>query len=248
MTSPEPGRIRVGTSGWTYPHWMGTFYPPGTKPKDILPTYCELFDTVEINLSFYRLPMPPAFNKWRDGTPPDFLFSIKAHKYITHRLGLRDALPPLLNVLRRYSLLQAKLGPILFQFPERFHCDVERLRDFLPLLPPSLRFTFEFRHESWFAPEVYELLREHNCALTMADTPDFPLVFEVTADFAYARLHGGRVLYQSSYFDDELEQWGRRALDWSETGRDVYIYFDNDFLANAPRNALQLRRLLGQTL
>jgi uncharacterized protein YecE (DUF72 family) len=143
-------------------------------------------------------------------------------------------------------LLERKLGPILFQFPEKFECDVERLRGFLPLLPQFLRFTFEFRHGSWFQDEVYELLRQHSCALTIADTPDFPLAFEVTAGFVYVRLHGGRVLYQSAYRDDELGEWARRATEWAEGGRDVYIHFDNDFMANAPRDALKLRRLLGQ--
>jgi len=149
-------------------------------------------------------------------------------------------------VVSRYASLQEKLGPILFQFPKDFHCDIDRLREFLPLLPEFARFTFEFRHESWFTSEVYELLREHNRALTIADTPDFPVAFETTADFVYVRLHGGRVLYQSTYHDAELAEWGKRAQDWAADGRDVYVYFDNDFMANAPRNALMLRRLLGQ--
>ncbi len=240
------GRIRVGTSGWTYPHWMGTFYPPELKPTQLLPAYAMLFDGVELNYSFYHLPRVSTLAGLWQATPPDFLFSVKAHRYITHRLKLVDAGEPLANVVQRMSLLQDKLGPILFQFPEKFRCNVERLAGFLELLPPWLRFTFEFRHASWFCEEVYELLRRHGCALTIADTPEFPMVLELTADFAYCRLHGGRELYRSAYTEDELQTWSQRAQEWSAGGRDVYLYFDNDFMAHAPRNALRLRELLGQ--
>jgi uncharacterized protein YecE (DUF72 family) len=239
-------RIRIGTSGWTYPHWMGTFYPADLKPSELLPAYCRLFDTVELNHSFYRLPLVSMLASLWQATPPDFLFSVKAHKYITHRLKLKDAAEPLVNTVRRLALLQTKLGPFLFQFPEKFACDLERLASFLELLPPWLRFTFEFRHPSWFRDEVYELLRRHACALTIADTPSFPLAFEVTAGFVYCRLHGSRALYGSSYTEEELQTWADRAREWSAEGRDVFIYFDNDFLAHAPRNALRLRGILGQ--
>jgi uncharacterized protein YecE (DUF72 family) len=239
-------RIRVGTSGWTYPHWRGTFYPPELKPRELLPAYCALFDTVEFNYSFYHLPRVSTLAGLWQGTPPDFLFSVKAHRYLTHRLKLQDAGEPLANVIQRVSLLQEKLGPILFQFPERFARDLDRLAGFLALLPPWLRFAFEFRHASWFEPELYELLARHGCALTIADTPDFPREFELTASFVYCRLHGSRVLYGSAYTEGELATWARRAQEWSAGGRDVFIYFDNDFLAHAPRNALRLRELLEQ--
>jgi uncharacterized protein YecE (DUF72 family) len=238
--------IRIGTSGWTYPHWRGTFFPPGTRAVDLLPKYCESFDTVEVNLSFYRLPLPRAIGVWRDSTPPDFLLSVKAHRYITHHLKLLDAERPLWNFIRRMALLQPKLGPLFFQFPARFRCDVDRLEGFLKLLPDGLRFAFEFRHPSWFCQEVYDALAGHSCALALADTPDYPIAFELTADFVYVRLHGSRVLYQSSYSEQELREWAARAREWSADGRDVYVYFDNDFLAHAPRNALQLRCMLGQ--
>ena len=238
--------IRIGTSGWTYPHWRGTFFPVGTSTKQLLPKYCESFDTVEVNLSFYRLPLPRAISIWRDSTPPDFVLSVKAHRYITHHLKLLEASRPLWNFVRRMALLHPKLGPLFFQFPARFRCDVERLKGCLDLLPAGPRFAFEFRHPSWFCREVYEALASHSCALAFADTPDYPIAFELTANFAYVRLHGSRVLYQSSYSEEELQEWARRAREWAATGRDVYVYFDNDFLANAPRNALRLRQILGQ--
>ena len=246
MSDPDVGRIRVGTSGWTYAHWRGVFFPPELKSRELLPYYCRGFDSVEANVGFYRLPAERTFTAWHKATPPDFIFSLKAHRYITHGLRLKDAGEPLVNVVGRYASLREKLGPILFQFAEKFECDSDRLREFLPLLPEFMRFTFEFRHDSWFTPEVYELLREHGCALTIADTPDFPMALEITAGFVYVRLHGGRVIYQSAYTDAEIAEWGKRAQDWAAEGRDVYIYFDNDFLANAPRNALTLRRMLGQ--
>ena len=239
-------RIRIGTSGWTYPHWMGTFYPPELNRAQLLPAYCRLFDSVEFNYSFYHLPRVSTLAGLWQGTPPDFLISVKAHRYITHRLRLKEAAEPLTNVVQRMSLLQTKLGPILFQFPKTFRCDPERLGSFLELLPPWLRFTFEFRHVSWFDEGVYELLRQHGCALTIADTPEFPVSLELTADFVYCRLHGGRELYRSPYTEEELQAWAQRAQEWLEGGRDVYIYFDNDFLAHAPRDALRLRDILGQ--
>jgi uncharacterized protein YecE (DUF72 family) len=242
----EAGRIRIGTSGWTYPHWRGTFYPPDLKPAQLLPAYCTLFDSVEINHSFYRLPLVSMLASLWQATPPGFLFSVKAHKYITHRLKLKDAAEPLVNFVRRVALLQTKLGPILFQFPETFRCDAERLAGFLELLPRWLRFTFEFRHPSWFCDGTYERLREHGCALTIADTPEFPIAFELTAGFVYCRLHGSRALYGSPYTEEELQTWAQRAREWAAAGRDVFIYFDNDFLAHAPRNALRLRQIVGQ--
>jgi len=242
----EAGRIRVGTSGWSYPHWMGTFYPPEVKASQLLSEYCRHFESVEVNYSFYHLPRVSTLAGLWQTTPSGFLVSVKAHRYLTHRLRLKDAAEPLANIVQRMALLQDKLGPILFQFPEKFPRDIDRLAGFLELLPPRLRFTFEFRHPSWFCPEVYERLGRHGCALTVADTPKFPLVFEVTADFVYCRLHGSRVLYGSPYAEEELQTWAERARGWSAEGRDVFIYFDNDFLAHAPRNAVRLREILGQ--
>lgn len=241
-----PGRIRVGTSGWAYPHWRGPFYPADTRSGQELPRYCEWFDSVEVNLSFYRLPLPQLIAAWHDTTPPDFVFAMKAGRYITHRLKLRDAAEGLVNYIRRAVLLRTKLGPILFQLPPALGCDLDVLEGFLDLLPRPLRFAFEFRHPSWFCDGVYELLARHWCALTIADTPDYPIAFEVTAEFVYVRLHGHTALYQSAYSEGELEQWAARAREWSATGRDVYVYFDNDFLARAPRDALRLRAILGQ--
>ncbi len=243
--SRPPGRIRIGTSGWTYPHWRGLFYPADLRRGDELRWYCGQFDSVEVNFSFYRLPLPHMIAVWVETTPPGFLFAMKAGRYLTHRLKLRDAAEGLANFLGRAILLQAKLGPILFQLPATSRCDLEVLESFLELLPRPLRFAFEFRHPSWFRDEVYELLALQGCALAIADTPDYPISFELTAEFVYARLHGHTALYQSAYSDEELAEWAERARAWSAAGRDVFVYFDNDFLARAPRDALRLRMTLG---
>ncbi len=241
-----PGRIRIGTSGWAYPHWRGLFYPPDIRAGQELSWYCESFDSVEVNLSFYRLPLPRLLATWHDTTPADFTFAMKAGRYITHRLKLRQAAEALVNHIRRAVLLRTKLGPTLFQLPPSLRCDTGVLAAFLALLPGPLRFAFEFRHPSWFCDEVYQLLAQHRCALAIADAPDYPIAFEVTAEFVYVRLHGHTALYQSAYSEGELEEWARRAREWASTGRDVYIYFNNDFLARAPRDALRLRAILGQ--
>ncbi|MGQ9731073.1 MAG: DUF72 domain-containing protein [Candidatus Zipacnadales bacterium] len=243
---PTIGRIRIGTSGWAYPHWRGTFYPPQLKSGEFLVAYSQQFETVELNYSFYRKPSGSALSKWFATTPEEFLFSAKAYKHLTHRLQLADATEVLEDLLARLRLLGNKLGPVLFQFPQSFLLNLERLESFLVLLPSSMRFTFEFRHPSWFTERVYELLHQYSCALTIADSPTFPQAFEVTGDFVYCRLHGNRVLYSSSYTEKELEEWAERAQTWSTSGRDVFVYFDNDFHAHAPHNALQLRQLLGQ--
>lgn len=242
------GRVLIGTSGWSYGHWIGDFYPPEAKPGQLLAEYCRRFDTVEINASFYRLPLVPMLIGLWQTSPAHFVFSVKASKYITHRLKLRDAADPLGTFIRRMMLLYPKLGPVLFQLSPGFSCDLEVLARFMEALPEGLRYTFEFRHQSWFCDEVYALLKERDCALTIADTPRYPLVFEVTAGFVYCRLHGSRALYRSCYTEEELQSWAGRIREWSAEGRDVYVYFDNDFHAHAPRNALRLREILEDQL
>jgi len=237
-------QVRIGTSGWTYPHWVGPYYPARTSQSAMLSCYARDFDSVEVNHSFYRMPLPHMLRVCRETTPPDFVFAVKVHRYLTHRLRLQGVEQAVLNFVRRVALLGPKLGPLLLQFPETFRCDPPRLRAFLELLPPRLRFAFEFRHLSWFTEEVYAALRAHGAGLVLADTPDYPAVEEPTADFVYARLHGGEVLYRSPYTVPQLEQWRDRIRGWCAEGRDVYVYFDNDFLAFAPDNAKRLRDMV----
>jgi len=238
------GSLRIGTSGWHYKHWRGVLYPEDLPAREWLKRYAEVFDTVELNNSFYRLPPVESFRSWKEATPPGFLFSVKASRFITHVKRLEDSEEALRLLLENAGGLEERLGPVLFQLPPSFQSNPSRLGRFLSSLPPGLRTAWEFRHPSWFAPPVYELLRERDAALCVADSPRFPGVREITASFSYVRLHGGRVLYSSEYTGEELAEWA----DWMgallEEGLDLFVYFNNDARGYAVSNALALRELL----
>jgi len=238
--------IRIGCSGWNYQHWRnGVFYPPRFAPRRWLGFYAERFDTVEINMTFYRLPRDTAVAKWVEETPPDFIFAVKMSRYVTHIKRLRD-LPPSLGLF--YSRIRPlvdtpKLGPVLWQLPATFQRDDERLAQALAQLPRG-RHCFEFRHESWFAPEVYELLRRHEVALVIGDTPKRPFQsHELTADWTFIRFHEGTRGRFSNYSESELEEWAQRIERWAASD-DVYAYFNNDRNGYAVRNALWLKERL----
>lgn len=238
-------RAFIGTSGWSYKHWRGgVWYPEGLPQKDEFSYHARQFDTVEINSSFYHLPQEKTFAGWAQRAPDGFVFALKFSRYLTHVKKLADPKEPLQIFMDRALLLGEKLGPILFQLPPSLHLDINRLTGLLRVLPPRQRFAFEFRHESWFCDDVYALLEEHNAALTISDTPRYPLVIRATADFVYIRLHGHEKLYASNYSDEQLREWGRRVLGWMGEGRDVYVYFDNDAEGYAPRNALTLKEMV----
>ena len=238
--------IRIGCSGWNYQHWRnGVFYPPRFAPRRWLDYYAQLFDTVEINATFYRLPRVVAVARWVEESPPGFLFAVKMSRYVTHVKRLKD-LPPSLELF--YSRIEPlarspKMGPVLWQLPGNFHRDDERLAGALAVLPPG-RHCFEFRHESWFAPEVYELLRRHEVALVIGDTPKRPFQsHELTADWTFIRFHEGTRGRFSNYSESELEEWAQRIERWAASD-DVYAYFNNDWNGYAVRNALWLKKRL----
>jgi uncharacterized protein YecE (DUF72 family) len=239
--------IRIGCSGWNYQHWRnGVFYPPRLPPRRWLEFYAQHFDTVEVNATFYRLPRESAVASWAGESAPGFLFAAKMSRYVTHIKRLRD-LPPSLELF--YSRIRPlaespKLGPILWQLPGTFRRDDGRLAQALEQLPGG-RHCFEFRHESWFVDEVYELLRSHGVALVIGDTPRHPFqTHELTADWTYIRFHHGTRGRNSNYSETELEEWVGRIEGWAESG-DVYAYFNNDRNGYAVRNGLWLKRRLG---
>jgi uncharacterized protein YecE (DUF72 family) len=281
------GRIRIGISGWTYAPWRGRFYPGGLPRKRELAYAAERFATIEVNGTFYGLQRPESFAAWSAQVPDDFVFAVKGSRYITHFLRLRDAETPLANFLASGLLrLGPKLGPLLWQFPARMRFDPDRFDAFLGLLPRStgaaldlarrhdarlagrawlaidrnrpMRHAVEIRHDSFRDPAFVALLRRHGVALVCADTVDWPRLMDLTADFAYVRLHGSEELYVSGYDDDALDAWAARVAAWAagrepadaervagparprKTGRDVYVYFDNDVKVRAPRDALAL--------
>jgi uncharacterized protein YecE (DUF72 family) len=237
--------VRVGCSGWSYPHWREQVYPEGVPQRRWLEHYTTLFDTVEVNATFYRLPRRETVTGWVERTPPNFLLAVKASRFLTHVRRLSDVGRGLERFYERIAPLldSPKMGPVLWQLPETFHRDDERLAGALARLPAG-RHCFEFRHESWFAPEVYELLREHGAALVIGDHPARPFqAHELTADWTYVRFHSGSRGRRGNYSDGELETWARRIAAWRSRA-EVLAYFNNDWEGFAVRNALALRARL----
>jgi len=237
--------VRVGCSGWNYAHWRELVYPKGLPARRWLGYYAELFDTVEVNNTFYRLPRRESVAAWVAETPPGFLFAVKASRYLTHMKRLTDLGRGVERFYQRIDPLvrSPKMGPVLWQLPENFHGDDERLASALAGLPPG-HHCFEFRHPSWFREEVYALLREHGAALVIGDHPERPFqTYELTADWTFIRFHYGRRGRGGNYSTRELEEWAQRIEGWRENA-DVFAYFNNDWSAYAVKNALWLRERL----
>ncbi len=236
--------VRIGTSGWHYQHWKGTFYPADLPASKMLSYYLQHFDSVEINNSFYRLPKPGMFAAWRDATPAGFIFAVKASRFLTHNKKLKDPENALDNLLPRAAELGGKLGPLLFQLPPRWRCNAARLEGLLAILPRELRYAFEFREPSWLCEDVFRILRRYNAAFCIFELAGYQTPFKVTADWAYVRLHGPGGKYLGSYSDRRLAEWAERIAGWSRTLRQIYVYFDNDEAGYAAHNALTLKRLV----
>lgn len=236
------GTIRIGTSGWSYKHWVGPFYPEGTRTDAYLSWYCRQFRTVELNNTFYSLPKPESLDAWASQTHADFRFACKASRYITHMKKLKDPDASTRKFFDAIAGLGEKCGPVLFQLPPNWHCDTSRLAEFLRGLPPGYRYAFEFRDETWFDPVVYDLLAHHDAALVIYDLGGVQSPCHATASFTYLRLHGPRETpYTGSYDTAVLEGWANRLRDWRDGGVDVYCYFDNDEAGYAALNAGELQ-------
>jgi uncharacterized protein YecE (DUF72 family) len=238
------GKIFIGTSGWNYKHWLGPFYPQKFPASKMLQFYAEHFQTVELNNSFYHLPSSKSFNTWRETVPDDFLFAVKASRFITHMKKLKAPKTSTKKFFVRVKNLERKLGPILFQLPPRWKVNFERLSEFLEAMPKEYRYVFEFREESWFDAEVYELLKKHNAALCIYHMEGWDSPMEVTADFVYVRLHGTESTYGGSYPQSALKTWAKRIKKWRSRSKDVYFYFNNDPEGHAIRNAKSLQKLV----
>ena len=241
------GRAFIGTSGWNYDSWRDEFYA-GRPARQWLPFCATRFTGIEINVTHYRLQSVSTFRRWRDQTPPQFRFALKAHRYLTHNKKLNDPLPPIRLERSRATGLDAKLAVVLWQLPENFHRNLERLAGFARALRAwrRPRHAIEFRHPSWFDAEVEDCLREHRVAVCQSDAADWPLWDALTTDLVYLRLHGHTLTYASDYPEGELSAWARKVRRWLREGRDVHVYFDNDAYGNAPRNAARLIALLGR--
>jgi uncharacterized protein YecE (DUF72 family) len=238
--------VRIGCSGWNYRSWAGDFYPRGCPPRRWLEHYAATFDTVEVNATFYRLPNRDAVARWVQQTPPGFLFTIKSSRYLTHMKRLTDMGQGVERLWERLQpvLESPKMGPVLWQLPESFKRDDDRLAHALEHLPPG-HHVFEFRDPGWFAPDVLALLREHHVALAIGDRPDRPWQpHEMTSDFTLVRFHYGARGRRGNYSETELQEWARRIAGWRDAGTAVFAYFNNDWEGFAPRNARRLRQLL----
>ena len=284
------GAIRIGISGWRYGPWRGKFYPTELRQADELAFAASRFPTIEINGTFYSLQRPTSFEQWRDATPAGFVFALKGARFITHMKRLKDVQKPLANFFASGPLaLKEKLGPILWQLPPSMTFDPERLAMFFDQLPRTtgraarlakthdtrlkgraylradierpIRHALEIRHESFRTPAFIKLLRNHKIGLVVADTVEWPLLMDATADFIYARLHGSTQLYASGYGPKALAKWAARIRAWAQgheaegdhagsaapkRARDVYVYFDNDAKVRAPFDAQALMRLISK--
>lgn len=287
------GQIRIGISGWRYKGWRGTFYPEKLPHRRELEFAAQHLNTIELNGSFYSLQRPQSFKQWHDETPDDFVFAVKGSRYLTHMLKLTNAETPLANFFAQGVLrLGRKLGPILWQFPPQFAFHPEKLQAFFDLLPRMqsqaatlarnhdrrlegrswpeidadmpIRHAIEIRHTSCECPEFITLLRKNRIGLVVADTVDWPLLLDVTADFVYCRLHGSEELYSSGYEPEAIDHWAHRVVAWSRgqevvdgkrahsrpglkrASRDVYVYFDNDAKVRAPFDAQNLRNRVNE--
>lgn len=232
---------RIGTSGWNYESWKDAFYPQGVKQKELLKVYAKTFATVELNNSFYHLPKRESVASWVAATPGDFLFAVKASRFLTHMKKLKDPQEPIDRLMKSLKPFGGKLGPILFQLPPRWRVNEERLEAFLAALPSGHRYAFEFRDRSWLCEPVYEQLRDHGAALCQYDYRGYRSPDVVTADFVYVRLHGpGERAYEGSYDGRTLAGFAKKFARWRREHLEIYCYFDNDQKSNAPFDARKL--------
>jgi uncharacterized protein YecE (DUF72 family) len=287
VASSRRAKVRIGISGWNYAPWRGVFYPRDLAQRRELAFAASRFESIEVNGTFYSLKRPSDFERWRDETPEGFVFAIKGSRYITHMLKLRNVRVALANFFAQGLLrLGPRLGPILWQFPPGLQFDAVRFENFMKQLPQdtdalralarhhdarvkgrcalriehhqTVRHAVEIRHDSFRSPDFIRMLRKWGVALVCADTVEWPLLMDVTADFIYCRLHGSRELYVSGYEAPALDLWSRRVRAWARgsepreasrvlppqpprgQGRDVYLYFDNDAKVRAPADARSL--------
>jgi uncharacterized protein YecE (DUF72 family) len=245
---PKKGEIYIGTSGYNYKHWWsGVFYPQEVPPSKWLEYYCQYFKTVELNVTFYRLPRESVFQSWYRRTPRSFLFTLKGSRLITHLKRLQDCEEPLRAFVNGVNFLKEKAKVVLWQFPPKFKVVPERLRVFIELLQkyiPKLRHVFEFRDESWLSEKVYKYLPHQNFTICQADHPKFNFEIPCWGNFVYLRRHGASSLYRSFYSDEELSADAEKIKAWVEEGRDVFVYFNNDAKGYAVKNALTLKEML----
>ncbi|RZI76965.1 MAG: DUF72 domain-containing protein [Pseudomonas sp.] len=246
--APETAPVRIGCSGWVYPHWRGVFYPEGLPARRWFEFYAEQFDTVEINNSFYRLPKAETFDAWREQAPARFRYAVKANRFLTQAKKLKDCADPLKRMMAPFRHLGETLGPVLYQLPPRFKLNLERLESFLTLLPQDVVNVFEFREPSWYTQAVFDLLDRHGASICVHDMPGSASERIAIGPVAYLRFHGGIAKYWGRYRDEHLLEWADWIAGQARSGRPVWAYFNNDPEAHAVADAQTLRGMVGQAL
>ncbi|OBK23398.1 sensor histidine kinase [Mycobacterium asiaticum] len=241
--------VRIGTSGWSYDHWADVLYRPGLPAGRRLQRYVEVFDTVELNASFYRWPKDTTFAGWRDQLPNGFTMSVKAHRGLTHYRRLASPEPWIERFEHCWQVLGDRRGVLLVQLHPDQQRDDARLDAFLAAMPASIRTAVELRHPSWNAPEVFALLEKYRAAYVVMSGAGLACIPRATTDLVYVRMHGPEPasMYTGSYTSEDLQWWAERLSEWNDEGRDVWMYFNNDLGGHAVRNALSLRKLLSQS-
>jgi uncharacterized protein YecE (DUF72 family) len=237
-------KIYVGTSGWNYKHWEEVFYPAAIKKQDWFNYYSTKFNSVEINNTFYNLPKVQTIKAWKNNAPGNFIYAIKASRYITHMKKLKDPKEPVNNFLKIIKQLKSNLGVILFQLPPHWKFNRERLSGFLSQLPYNYKYVFEFRDQSWWNDETYELLNKHNVAFCIYNMPDEETPRKITSDTIYIRMHGPVKKYSGSYSSQQLSGWKRWIENRIEKVSSVYIFFNNDDRGYAAKDALKLQEMV----
>jgi len=246
-------KVLIGTSGWQYKHWNGTFYPEGMKDSEKLHYLAKKFHTVEINSSFYRMPSAETFKHWYKNAPKGFIYSLKFPRYMTQMKKLivdETSEDYIRNFFKNSKNLKEHLGCILIQLPPNFEYDIERLERFLKFVFNYVKkikynadFAMEFRNNTWFVKDVYALLNKYNIAVTISDTPNWPMSREITADFTYLRFHGPGQLFGSLYTNKQMKEWAKFIISKASL-RKIYVYFNNDINMYAIKNADYLSKYI----
>ena len=246
VSTSERGTVHIGCSGWAYKHWRGVLYPEGLPQTRWFARYAEEFVTVDIKNRFFRLPSCDTFQNWRDQAPPGFCYAVKANRFLTQAKKLKDCEEPLDRMMNAVRRLGDRLGPMLYQLPPSLRINLDRLRDFLEIVPGDIANVFEFRDPSWYVPETYALLDRYGAGFCVHDMAGSASERIAVGPIAYVRFHGGEGKYWGRYSDQRLLGWTDWIVDQARQGRPVWCYFNNDIHGHAIDDARTLKSMVGQ--
>jgi uncharacterized protein YecE (DUF72 family) len=240
------GKIHIGTSGWSYDDWKGKFYPVDIPKTRWFEYYSKHFKTVELNSTFYHLPNPKTIRKWKFNTPAGFIYSVKASRYITHIKRLKDCAEPVERFFRAIKPLKPETGAVLYQLPPNSKLNLDRLEDFIKLLPKKYNHVFEFRNKSWYCRDISKLLDKYGCGFCIHDMQKLESPKWITGELLYVRFHGSEGKYRGSYPYQKLSSFAKWTKQNNRKIKQGFVYFNNDYNANASKNALYLKKYFEQ--